>query len=90
MFGLQQASAKNVKFCSDQPSGLKKPQICSDGAIINEARAPTYPGVRPPEYSSLLKVGAPSRRESHAANAIRKALQLLLPPSRIEPVTSPF
>ena len=25
MFGLQQASAKNVKFCSDQPSGLKKP-----------------------------------------------------------------
>ena len=31
MFGLQQASAKNVKFCSDQPSGLKKPQICLDG-----------------------------------------------------------
>ena len=33
VFGLPQAFAKNFKFCSDGPSGLKKWQICSDQPI---------------------------------------------------------
>ena len=33
MFGLNQAFAKNVKFCSDCPSGLQKQKICSDRLI---------------------------------------------------------
>jgi len=37
MFGLQQALAQNVKFCSDCPSGLKMPQICSDWPIRPQA-----------------------------------------------------
>jgi hypothetical protein len=33
MFGLRQALAKIVKFCSDWPTGLKKNQFCSDCAV---------------------------------------------------------
>jgi hypothetical protein len=33
MFGLHQAFAKNVKFCSDGPSGLQNRQFCSDRPI---------------------------------------------------------
>jgi len=53
MFGLQQAWAPQVKICSDCPSGLKKTQICSDGAIRPRKQAIFRLAIRPQKRFTL-------------------------------------